>query len=168
MPKLTVNCHILLKSFFFPFFLNSFFPFPGQTQVWKSVNEFHKYYSLYFHKQLKSGGIRFHSSVRRLAQLQSTSEISITLFWRDNSLSMAKAETVLPFESWFWHIQSLLLQQSNTNMSAMSRPYAKAEFTCKAWSKSESIWDLKIFKGILGLSQLKNGLDSNPILASMC
>lgn len=43
--------------------------------------------SLYFPQQLKSGGIRFHSPVRRLARLQSTSEIPLTLSWGDNGLS---------------------------------------------------------------------------------
>lgn len=92
-------------SLFFHLLLKLFLPFPGQTRSWKSVNEFHKYYSLYFPQQLKSGGIRFHSPVRRLARLQSTFEIPLTLSWGDNGLCAGTCSS-LPSQSRLWHSPS--------------------------------------------------------------
>lgn len=97
VPKLTIGCHILLEalSFNLPFLKGTFSIlnvlynfFFAQTSVWKPVNEFHMYYSLYFHILLKSWSIRFHRTVKALEGLQSTLETSITLIKRINRFSI--------------------------------------------------------------------------------
>lgn len=54
-------------------------------------------------------------------------------------------------------------QAASDNLSAASRPSAKAELTCKVWRKSESLWDLNVFED-LGLGRAWKGLDPSRVL----